>query len=463
MKKGCTAIELLFSAAILVLSGCSDKRPEPAPKAAVNEVRSQQMAIELLKEKIDWSAPEVSDSRAALSSELLTTNMTVNEIGKEFGRRSPTFEWFATIDKAPGAYFRHPVSYVFLSYSNPKVETLNKERLPSVNGRPVWDSIAAFLGDPNIVHAGSWPERPPIRSGEDALANQFQNWPPRMSVDHCRNEKRAYAVLIHNLDTLESSVETRDNLDVMAAALRANGYAVIEFINNAATGETLPHLNLAAAKGEGIYQLRNFVNVHQDFNDCCEEMLIYLTGETGLDTSGGRSEAYFELPFQMPRPGGHRPTSPRFYADDLAQILSSLKTCHVNVVIDTNNAALFADDLLSIPQVESVTTSCQESEFTYSSALDTLDNGRFYDPYSTADGERGSEFTSSFARGLLNHAIGRSKGSPPTPAATLSKQGFDATRLLDLAYLAGKTTPIARGRVISSNCPCGDDSSTKKN
>ena len=455
MRKEHAALRLLFSATAIALSGCSDSQQTPPPKTAaiVTEVRTRADATELFSDRIDWSDARHADSRAVLWSDLVDSGSSIEEMGAGNPRRSRDYEWFAAIDSAPGAYFRHPVSYAFITYSNPKLETQARKHLPTLDGQPLWATAAAFLRDANIVRTSCWLDRPPQRHALAQPAATFDRWPPRMATDHCHNERRAYAVLVHNLHDLAASPETRDNLDLMAQALRANGYAVIDFVSNPALGETMPYLNLAAERGSGILQLRNFVNIHQDFNDCCEQIVLYLTGQTGLTPAASGNEIFFELPFLLPREDKSRPISRRLYADEIAAALKDIKSCHLNVVVDSNDAALFADAFLALPHVESVVASCQESQFTYSSAADTLGQGAFVDPYSTMDGERGSEFTSSFAKGILDRAASRRPGEPPTPAHLLAQSGFEAVLRYDLAYLAAQTDPVAKARTFSSGCP----------
>lgn len=450
------ATSLLFSVAALVLSACSDPRQEPAPKTAViDEVRSLDDAKTRFLEGIDWQSRPAA--RATLYRDLLKRNDTVGESETDVARRASDFEWFALVDYEPGAYFRHPVSYAFLTYADPTISLVEGKQLPVLNYRPMWQSVADLLADPNVIYAQSWIDKAPPRSAADSPALQPENWPPRMSVDQCKNEKRAYGLLLHNLPDLSSSPETEENLEMMAAALTASGYYVQTFTQGPKTDERRPYINLAAPQGHGIYQLVNFLNVHVDFNDCCEEIIVYLTGETSLEKDGRRSLASFDLPFGYGGASGKRAPARSFHPEDLAQILDGLKTCHLNVIVDANNAEGFSGDLLRVPTTESVLTSCQENEYTYSSAVASLVAGETRDRRETEFGERGSVFTSSVAMGIFEQSKLRSDDDAPLASAKLLEAAFELVKRRDLAYLAGKTTPHLRGRALPSGCPCGID------
>lgn len=375
---------------------------------------------------------------------------------------SSEYEWFALIDYEPGAYFRHPVSYAFITYDDPKISMISRKHFPTVNYQPAWKDTATLLNDPNVFYTKSWFQKMPSRDANSIIQHEPIDWPPRMVTDRCKNERRAYALLIHNIEDLNTSPETIENLELMAEALKSNGYYIQEFIVDPATGKKNPYLDLSAPKGGGIRQLMNYINVHVDFNDCCEQLIVYVTGETTIEKSGYREEVALDLPFHYPGTNRSRKPETKFYPEDLATILDGLKTCHLNVIIDANNAEGFSDDLLRIPNTESVLTSCQNHEYTYSSAVETLGEGAFSDPYGKTSGERGSEFTSSVAKAMLENGKTRTEGEDPATAADLVKLAFSSVKLYDMGYLGGKTTPNLQGRTMDSDCPCGIDTQLTK-
>lgn len=456
MKTKHAVSTLLFSVAALALSACSDQRQEPAPKTAViEEVRSLDDAKTHFLEGIDWQSRPAA--RATLYRDLLKKNDAVGESETDVARRASGFEWFALIDYEPGAYFRHPVSYAFLTYVDPKVSLVEARNLPTLNYSPMWESVGDLLADPNVVYDQSWIDDALQRSAADSRALQAENWPPRMSVDQCKNQKRAHGLLIHNLPDLSSSPETEENLQMMADALTANGYYVADFTRGPKTTARQPYINLAAPQGHGIFQLVNFLNVHVDFNDCCEEIVVYLTGETSIAKETRHSLVTLDLPFGYTGFSGKRTPARSFHPEDLAQILDGLKTCHLNVIVDANNADGFASDLLRVPTTESVLTSCQENEYTYSSSAAALLADASQDLQGLEFGERGSAFTSSVAMAIFEQAKLRSTDDAPMAAAKLLGAAFESVKRRDFAYLAGKTTPHLHGRSLPSGCPCGID------
>lgn len=456
MTKRNTAYTLLFSAVALALSACSDQRQEPTQKAAAQteEVRNVEAAkAQFLKER-DWS--KRPEAFAAVHGKLLNTNDVIGEIGGEVVHHAPEFEWFAVIDYAPGAYFRHPLTYSFLSYDEGSLSQAHSTQLPTVNYENAWARYSDFLNDPHVVYDKSWLTGDTLRTAEAIVSLRPANWPPRMVTDRCKNEKRAYAVLIHNIENLDTSPETKENLTMMAAALEANGYHVQGFKSNV-TGEKEPYLELSSPKGNGIYQLLNYVNIHVDFNDCCEEVLVYITGETSVKKDGYMERVTLDLPFGYEGYDQSRKPAKNFYPEDFALIFDQIKTCHLNFIIDTNNASGFASDLLRIPNTESVLSSCQVNEYTYSSGVETLGGGSFVDPFGLDDGEKGSEFTSSVAKALFETASLRQDNEIPSHAADLMQAAFESVKLNDLGFLGGVSTPELEGRTMSSNCPCGLD------
>ncbi|MDQ8185189.1 hypothetical protein [Pelagicoccus sp. SDUM812002] len=367
------------------------------------------------------------------------------------------YEWLAFIDYEPGAYFRHPTAYALLTYEKPEITIYSRSNVPVLNYDTIWPSTTALLADDNVFFDRSWTQRTPQRDSESILAHTALDWPPRMVADRCTNEKRAYALLIHNLEDLNQSAETKGNLESMAAALTANGYNVQEFVFDPATGEKRPYLDLSSPKGTGIYQLINYINIHVDFNDCCEEIIVYLTGETSIAKTAYREEVSLDIPFAYAGKDRSRKPELKFYPEDLAAIFDELKTCHLNFIIDTNNAEGFSGDLLRIPNTESVLSACQNNEYTYSSAVETLGDGTFEDAYGIEQGEKGSEFTSSVVKALIEAAKNRSTDTHPETAASLAKAAFESVKLFDISYHGGKTNPSLRGRTMDSGCPCGVD------
>lgn len=454
MKTKIAVKALLFFVAALALSACSDQRQEPTPKTAEpEEVTSVDEAKSHFKKGIAWE--DRPNARATLYNDLLKRNDSLGELRSKTMYHANEYVWFTYIDYAPGAYFRHPTAYALLTYEEPKINIYSRSNLPTLNYKTIWDGTASMLADENVFYDKSWTQRTPFRDTESILADKPQNWPPRMMEDECKNEKRAYAILIHNIDDLTESPETKDNLETMAAALTANGYNVQEFIYDKATGEKRPYLDLSAPKGGGIYQLMNYINIHVDFNDCCEELIVYVTGETTLEKNDYRMEVALDIPFAYSGQDRSRKPELKLYPEDLATIFDEIKTCHLNFIIDSNNAGGFAADLLRIPNTESVLTACENNEYTYSSAVETLGNGTFEDTYGARHGEVGSEFTSSIVKALLENANSREEGAYPDSAAMLMKEAFDSVKLFDISYNGGQTTPKLQGRTMDSDCPCG--------
>lgn len=456
MKTKRAAKTLLFFVAALALSACSERRQEPAPKTAeTEEVKSMEEAKSLFLKDIEWD--NHPNARVTLYNDLLSRNDSLGELRSKKMYHANEYLWFAYIDYQPGAYFRHPTAYALLTYEKPRISIYSRSNLPTLNYKPVWEDTAALFADENVIYDKSWTEHAPFRDTASILADQPQNWPPRMATDTCKNEKRAYALLIHNLEDLSQSPETQDNLDSMATALAANGYNVQEFVFDKTTGEKRPYLDLSAPKGGGIYQLMNFINIHVDFNDCCEELLVYITGETDIEKTDYQETVYLDIPFAYAGKDRSRKPELRLYPEDLASIFDELKTCHLNFIIDSNNAGGFTRDLLRIPSTESVLSACQNYEYTYSSSVETLGNGRFEDAYGARQGEKGSEFTSSVAKALFENAVTRREEAPPDPAVTLVKAAFESVKRFDISYHGGKTTPRLEGRTMDSDCPCATE------
>lgn len=457
MKKRYAANPLLFSVAILALAACSEKEQETAPKtAATTQIRNVSAATDAFKKSLDLDSKR--GTRVTLWNDMLAAGDAVGESGGSDIYRPDSFEWFALIDPKPGAYFNHPVAYAFVSYADGSYKKVNRVGLPLLNQAPLWNRVSDLLHSESIAHSDCWFDHHPYRTPESDVDASIEDWPPRMAADQCPNQKRTYALLIHNIPNVKDSPETIENLEFMAEALKAAGYSILEFAQNKANGENKPYLNLSRERGAGIYQIKNFVNIHRDYNDCCEEIIVYITGETAVDNSGRHPAVYLTLPFGYPGEHGDRKPMKAFFPEDFATFFSELKTCHVNVVVDTNNAVSFVEDLLTIPQTESVTASCQMDEYTYSAAIDMLADGVFVDRFATQDGEKGSEFTSSFAKGILEYAQENPDPDDFTMNAhRLVEAGWDAVLQYDLTYIAGQTTPTTKGRIISSDCPCGID------
>jgi hypothetical protein len=111
--------------------------------------------------------------------------------------------------------------------------------------------------------------------------------------------------------------------------------------------------------------------------------------------------------------------------------------------------------LSGVKGIETIQASVAADELAYSGHYDTVSKGKVMipDPYGRAQGEKGSEFTSGFVKGL--EASAATKGDRTIPAAELAQVGFSAAVANDVAAISGKTHP---GFTQTANvCDCCED------
>ena len=66
-------------------------------------------------------------------------------------RRTPAPEWFVWIDDAPGAFFSHPVRYIFVDRATGSIEVREASEVPLLNDEPMWDTPDDFANSSYIV------------------------------------------------------------------------------------------------------------------------------------------------------------------------------------------------------------------------------------------------------------------------------------------------------------------------
>ena len=97
---------------------------------------------------------------------------------------------------------------------------------------------------------------------------------------------------------------------------------------------------------------------------------IYYTGHGKRRRVSGEYRWYFGLRHSYRGEDGERSGRRRMYAEDFAQILSGLSSCHIHVVIDACYSGGFVEALKTIDGVESIHTSASSTEKAWSGAVD---------------------------------------------------------------------------------------------
>lgn len=448
--------------ALLALNACTRaKQEEPTATAPTINLLNRDDAVQFILDNIDLSGTGPLEVR--LLDRMLNTGDVIEEIDAKYSHTAHDYEWFALIDRNPGAFMSRPLEYAFLNYRTQQVNVSTHNEFPKLNGSPIYPTLASYKNQRDIIFSrtqssetAKGPNFAASRSlvGSAAILNAINSVKtPRMAEDDSPYPKRHFALLINNYEGGPIGEEVEANMTNMAEAMKANGYEVVPFIIDPAEEETRPFLHLKQARNRGLFQLRNFVKRHDDDNDTCENMLIYITGKTEAEQTSAGLRPYFSLEEYYAGEDNDRKPNKKFYPEDLADILSGLKSCHINIVIDANHSGAFIEPLLRLPKVETVTASCAAEEYAYTSYYDLADADT-PDPYGRADGERGGEFTSGFAKGIMDTS---SIGSSKLPAYKIVSIGYKSAVSNDVSFIAGKTHPAIEARVKSSRCRHGID------
>jgi len=386
-------------------------------------------------------------------------------IGDDFsdpaeGRTTTEEEWFVWIDDAPYAFFSHPVRYVFINRATGAIEVRNADEVPFLNGAPMWstpeefqdqsfwifDNLSDGLNMPASAMPKAWPAERPSENRAEARDS--------VPVDqYCAGKKiNRIALLLYNFDKGPLRNDISDNLTGMAEAFRANGYTVPEFASSKGDGKIQPAIYIGDDKGVGLGQLRDFVAAHSGADNCCDEIFIYYSGHGGKTPKvHGKSRYYFGLQFNYRGEQNNRTGNKKIYAEDFAEILSGLTSCHINVVIDACHSGGFLSALSTVKGIETARTSAAGGELAYGGYINVVHhNGTTtVDPYPRSAGESGSEFTSGYVKGLKDYAGG---GGAAVSARQLTDIGFNAAIQNDVTALAGVTHPTGFTRVVQCTC-----------
>jgi hypothetical protein len=253
-----------------------------------------------------------------------------------------------------------------------------------------------------------------------------------------------------NDESGEDANDMADNVTEMARALGARGFEV-------STTDSYAGFEQAVAR------LAKRVR-------CCDEVLVYYTGHGSRRAGDPRKDYGYLVDGQMHylvADSQHSTSSVRYAAKNmdaraLALQLSRLKTCHLHVVIDACYSGGFAEPLLStLPGLETIQTSAGSTEKAWSGAIDSASalgaDGKpvspartVNDPWGRAAGEKGSEFSSGFVRGI-------DRAPADTNLEGLAQAGFGGALADDVTAQAGWTHPVNRSRV--GDCICLEDGS----
>ena len=444
----------LSGIALFLLGACSpSETPQAQPEEPEIDLLQTEDAAKFILSSLDLEAGAQVEVR--LHAKILNPSDIIEEGYTASKHRVQNYEWFALVDKVPGAFLPHPMEYVFLDIQTQELTVTPRQYMPSLNGEPIWPDNESYYQGDDLIYSTIRP----VEGQEGMLAFSAERNPLDTSVAEInysdapyikkpRKEypKRHFALLLYNFDEGPIGEDIRDNLKTMAEALKLNGYRVLEFVHEGSSGERMPYIHLGDKNGYSLFQIRNFVYSHDDENDVNEEIFIYYTGQTSKTTVGRKEQSYIELMHHYAGEKADRKPELRMYAEDLADLLSGLKSRHLNVVIDSNHSGGFIDSLLKVKSIESVATSCKVDEYSYSGVYDST-AGQTPDPYTRSAGERGSEFTSGFAKGLMDHMMTKSPDDDPLPPHKLVEIGFNAAVANDASAIAGATHPCAEFRI----------------
>ncbi|MEM9160384.1 MAG: caspase family protein [Verrucomicrobiota bacterium] len=433
---------------------------------------SPEEALAVLKSKVVLPADE--DRLVRISPAPLSPGDRISEeFSDDVWRTAEGGEWLFLIDRNPGAYLSRNLEYVLVRSETQIFLGSDFSEIPLVNDEAVWSDDPAYqkaIVD-NTVALGTegWQRnfndeatpQEPLKRGPPQ--EEFVNIPDRSTFEECCPEpRRRFALILYNFDKGPLRKDISDNVEQMSTAMRDNGYTVPQFPSstNPSSPQRQPAIYLGDRRGNGLQQLRDFVAEHDDEDDCCEEIFIYYSGHGKQETVSGQKRYSFGLRFNYKGEGNDRAGKKRLYAEDFAQILSGLKSRSIHIVIDACHSGGFIDALGALKGVETIRTSCSEDEKAWSGQIDRVKKSGqplVQDPYGQSQGEKGSEFTSGFAKGIREHNASRPSGSPPTPARRLTDIGFVESGKNDVTALSGKTNPTGQTRIDSKDCNCCPD------
>ncbi|MEM9161379.1 MAG: hypothetical protein AAGB46_20220 [Verrucomicrobiota bacterium] len=454
MKMKIVSLTVLLIVVLFVLAACSNEKPQGAPEPPKINLLSKTDAKKFILEHLDL--PEDRATEVRLLPELVRPNSFIDEIASKERYNNRNYNWFFFIDEAPGAVFPHTVKYGFLDPETQKIETVNRRNLPTINGEAIWETPAAYLDNADVIYTT-------VREGDYAstltlpsLAKGYldRDETPALvdrNTDRIGNDDavRRYAILLSNRSSAFMDTFYKENLEAMAEALKRCGYQVPEYLADGHSETRKPYIDLAKETGYGLYQLRHFVRNHDDHNDRDEEILIYLTGDFGLEKSSRGDKAYVKLDFGYAGEKADRKVNKRFYGKDLADIISSLESNHIGLVVDGSHADGFLSDFKYMRRMKTLIASCESGEYAYTHLVEAADNGAVADPHRRIHGENGTEFTSSFAKGL--NEIAKTASGKGVPINTLLSAGYRAALENDLSAIAGVTHPVAISKISKEN------------
>jgi len=409
MKAPTKTLLTITALALLALNACTRaKQEEPTPTAPTINLLNRDDATQFILDNIDLQGEDPIEVR--LLDRILNIGEVIGEVDSNYQHTVNDYEWFALVDRNPGALMSRPLEYAILNYRTQEVRVSKHSEFPILNGSPIYPTLASYKNPRDIIYSrtqvGENAQSPSFAAsrsliGSAAILNAINSVQiPRMADDESPYPKRRFALLMNNYSGGPIGEEVEANLVNMSEAMKTNGYEVVSFIEIPGEEDTVPFLNLKQARNRGLFQLRNFIRKHKGDDDVCEDILIYITGKMDAEETTLGIRPYLTLEDHYAGEGNDRKPSKKFYPNDLADILSELVTCHINIVIDANHSGGFIEPLLKLRRVETVTASCAAEEYAYTSYYEHADP-ETEDPYGRDDGETGSEFTSGFAKGLV--------------------------------------------------------------
>jgi len=478
-----TTFQKIFAvatAAILVcIAGCS------SPGGSGGQI-SREEAVQIVLDEVIGSADNQSIVARMWHEPLSAGAVISNEFADDGeGRVSNGSEWFVWIDDEPLAFYSHSVRYVYVNETTGEVKVEEADEAPTLNGSLLWETEEDFDDQSCIIFDNAVASSAesavddnsstlaPDRSLTSVLMTHSYIWPSdniyaapsanNQADQCCEGKGKRIALILYNFDNGPLQKDITDNVNGMAEALAAHKFTVPQFNNsmgyvNSSTGKviTAPAIYLGDPNGRGLQQLRDFVKEYSGPEHCCDEIFIYYTGH---GNAANASSYYFGTRFSYKGEDRNRTGQNRLYAEDFAQILSGLGSCHIQVVIDACHAGGFISALSGIKGIETIRVSVAANELAWGGDVDGANGGKTPDPYGRAQGEKGSEFTSGFVKGLNDRAAAMRKGDAPIPAGELTDVGFTAALANDIAAIAGKTHPTGYTR-IKNTCDCCEDNGT---
>lgn len=358
---------------------------------------------------------------------------------------------------------------MFINRVDASVEVLKGDEVPYINGIPVWESPEDFedesywiydnlsKSEKKFFYSSSEPLR--LKSGfANSGFNPFRKGGDDGAEDDCceGKTKKKIALILYNFDQGPLRNDIGENVLGMAEAFRKNGFTVPVFESSKGDGKELPAIYLGDSHGVGLQQLRNFIEDNSGPDHCCDEVFIYYSGHGNRGTVKGERRYWFGLRFSYRGENKQRIGKERLYAEDFAEILSGLGSCHINVIIDSCHSGGFIPGLSSLKGVETVRTSVNENEEAYSGYYDdvVVKDVTFTDPYGQPEGEQGSEFTSGYIKALNDRA---QTDNTAISAKELTEIGFAFAVANDVVAISGQTHPLSYTRENPCDCCDGSD------